>query len=92
MAAADTRIRRRPAPERTVDGQVVVARADLDAALVLPATAAQVWQALAAWRSPEELARMLAEHHPEVDEAERAAALASILDQLDAAGLLERAA
>lgn len=89
--SADTRIRRRPAPERTVGDQVVVARADTDAALVLPPTAGVVWAALATWCRPSDLAATLAERYPDVPSAERDDALAGILDLLDEAGLVERA-
>ena len=78
-------------PERTVGDQVVVARNDVDAALVLAATAAVVWRALAEWCSPADLAQMLAAQHPDVPSEERDAALAGILEQLDEAELLERA-
>lgn len=71
--------------------QVVVGRADADAALVLPSTAGVVWAALATWSSVDQLGATLAERYPDVPPAERAEALAAILELLDEAGLVERA-
>jgi hypothetical protein len=85
-------VRRVPVPQRTVGDQIVIARPVDGTPIVLGATAATVWSALAIWRRPPELDRLLAERWPEVHDRTRQRALEDILALLDSEGVLERTA
>lgn len=68
----------------------VVARPADGAPVVLPATAAVIWDRLASWTTVEDLADLLATSYPQVPGEERRRTLAAVLAQLEDDGLLER--
>lgn len=83
-------MRRRPAPQRIVRDQLVVARPTDGDPFVLSASAAVVWTLLSDWRTEADLELGLGQHYPTVDAAERRAGLAGVLHVLSEEGLLER--
>ena len=83
-------IRHRPAPQRVVGTQIVVARPADGNALELNATAGAVWTLLADWCSETELERQVVERYPNVDIEELRTQLTNIVRALSEEGLLER--
>lgn len=85
-------IRRCQVPDRIVNDKVVLARPDVDEAVVLAGPAAMVWVALDSWTTPEQLCEDLAESHSEVDGDQCAEMVIRSIDFLRDEGLLERRA
>ena len=83
-------IRHRPAPQRVVGTEIVVARPSDGSALELNATAGAVWTLLSDWCSETELEQQFADRYPTVDGAELRTQLTKILQVLSEEGLLER--
>lgn len=83
-------MRRVAVPERSVDAKRVVARPVDGAPVVLPATAAVVWDELSSWTTVQDVVDVLASRYPQVPSDQRRRAIDAILAQLEDDGLLER--
>ena len=83
-------LRRRAAPYRVVEAEIVVARPSDGHAVSLSQTVADVWRMLDEETTVNALEAMLGERYPSIDGDERRGALIRILDQLAAEGLLEQ--
>lgn len=82
--------RRVEVPHRRIDEAFMVARPSDGGPVLLPATAATIWHALASWSSPGDLVESLIDRFPSIPSDQRVSAVEQVLQQLEKDGLVER--
>ena len=84
-------MRRRSRPQRRIADELLVAGVADGTPVLLNPVATILWDALEGWQDEHELTDVLARRFPDVDQANRARAVADALALLDEEDLLEHA-